>query len=73
MTQIARLYGGSMYDLAAEETDHRYCDGADADHPAAFRGESRLCKAAVRAVHSQGGADEASGELHLVRRQNGIL
>ena len=71
MTQIARLYGGSMYDLAAEEkiTDTvmeqmqtiRQLFGENPDY--------------VRLLSEPsfpGGADEAL-KLHLVRRQNGIL
>ena len=73
MTQIARLYGGSMYDLAAEEkiTDTvmeqmqtiRQLFGENPDY--------------VRLLSEpsipEGGADKSSLKLHLVRRQNGIL
>ncbi len=42
MTQYARLYGGSLYDLAAEENLTRRHRGADEDRSGIFSGEPRL-------------------------------
>ena len=59
MTQIARLYGSSMYDLAAEEqlTDTVL---EQMQNPAAFPGESRLCEIVVRAFNPEGREDKTS-------------
>lgn len=57
MTQAARLYGGSLYDLAAEEQLTEDIGEQMTRDPAVISGKPRLYKAVVRAVHPESGAD----------------
>ena len=60
MTQIARLYGSSMYDLAAEEQLTDTVLEQMQTIRQHFPGESRLCEIVVRAFNPEGREDKTS-------------